>query len=67
MNPILQNSNQLRQSPQSNFSSFAQSMTPEGAKAQLDYMVKSGQITEQQLQQATQLARQLAPQFGIKI
>jgi hypothetical protein len=42
-------------------------MTPDGAKAQLDYMVKSGQITEQQLQQATQLARQLAPQFGIKI
>lgn len=68
MNPILQKSNnQLRQSPQPSFSSFAQSMTPEGAKAQLDAMVKSGQITEAQLQQAAQMARQIGPQLGIKI
>ena len=68
MNPILQKSNnKLRQSPQLNFNSFAQSMTPEGAKAQLDNMIKTGQITEAQLQQAAQLARQMAPQFGIKV
>lgn len=68
MNPILQKTNnQLRQSPQMNFNSFAQSMTPEGAKAQLDSMVRSGQISEYQLQQAAQLAKQLAPQLGIKL
>ena len=49
-----------------NFNSFAQSMTPEGAKAQLDEMVRSGRISESQLQQAMLLAKQIAPQFGIK-
>ena len=67
MNPILQKTNnQIKQSPQMNFNSFAQGMTPEGAKAQLDSMVRSGQISESQLQQAMLLAKQIAPQFGIK-
>ena len=67
MNPILQRTNnQIKQSPQMNFNLFAQSMTPEGAKAQLDEMVRSGQISESQLQQAILLAKQIAPQFGIK-
>lgn len=68
MNPILNkfNNNQVR-TPQLNFNSFAQSMTPDGAKAQLENMVRSGQITEAQLQQAALLAKQMAPQFGIKV
>lgn len=61
MNPIRQ-----QQQPMS-FNEFAQSMTPDAAKAQLEQMVRSGQISETQLQQAMALAKQLAPQLGIKI
>lgn len=50
MNPIRQ-----QQQPMS-FNEFAQSMTPDAAKAQLEQMVRSGQISETQLQQAMALA-----------
>lgn len=63
MNPLLQTSNQ---SPLTSFNEFARTMTPEGAKSQLEEMVRTGKLSESQLQQAIELARQLAPQFGIK-
>jgi hypothetical protein len=46
------------------FNDFMRSMTPESAKAQLDQMVKSGQLTENQLQQAIEMARQFAPRIN---
>lgn len=59
--------NPLRQNQSTSFSAFAQSMTPDAAKAQVEKMVRSGQITESQLQQAMELAKQLAPQLNIKL
>lgn len=67
MNPLLNKFSNQTRTPQLSFNSFAQSMTPETAKSQLDNMVRSGQITEAQLQQAAMLAKQMAPQFGIKV
>lgn len=67
MNPLLNKFSNQTRTPQLNFNSFAQSMTPEAAKNQLDNMVRTGQITEAQLQQAALLAKQMAPQFGIKV
>lgn len=67
MNPLIKNNQGLQSPKELNFNSFAQSMTPDNAKAQLDMMVRNGQISESQLQQAMQLAKQLAPQLGIKL
>lgn len=41
-------------------------MTPEGAKSQLEEMLQTGKITQEQLEQAAQVAKMLAPQLGIK-
>lgn len=56
MNSLLNKKLTNQQSP--TFNDFAKSMTPDGAKAQLEYMLKTGQITKEQLENAKIIANQ---------
>lgn len=40
------------------FQEFARSMTPQGAKAQVEQLLQSGQMTQEQFQQLSQIAKQ---------
>lgn len=40
------------------FRQFAQGMTPQGAKAQIDQMLQSGQISKSDIDSAMELAKQ---------
>lgn len=66
-NPLNQflRGNQSRKTPQSNplamiaeFKKFAAGMTPEGAKRQIDQLLSSGQMTQEQFQQLQQQAKE---------
>ena len=64
MNSLLNN----RQAPQnqlrpSNFREFAASMTPESAKMQIEDMLKNGQISQQQFEQAKSQVEQMRKLF----
>ena len=48
------------------FKRFAEGMTPERAKSKIDEMLKSGQITQAQLDEATRQANDLSTLFGFK-
>ena len=48
------------------FKRFAEGMTPERAKSKIDEMLKSGQITQAQLDEATRQAKDLSTLFGFK-
>lgn len=65
-NPIAQylNQNQQQSLPNnpiamiSKFRQFAAGMTPEGAKQQIDQLLASGQMTQEQFQQLQQQAKE---------
>ena len=44
----------------SDFKKFAQSMTPQGAKAEVERLLQSGQMTQQQFEQLKQQAESFA-------
>ena len=54
-NPMVQHA----QSP--SFNEFAKSMTPQGAYSQIQAMLESGQLTQDQLQQAISMAQTFMP------
>lgn len=48
------------------FKRFAEGMTPERAKSKIDEMLKNGEITQAQLDEATRQAMDLSSLFGFK-
>lgn len=46
------------------FREFAASTTPEAAKNQIEEMLKSGRLTQEQLNQAEQMARNFLSMMG---
>lgn len=63
MNPLLQNTQS--QPSMNNILDFARNTTPDAAKAQLDQMLASGAISQQQLDQLKQQAQNIAQMLGI--
>lgn len=52
-NPMMSQMNNMMQS----FQQFASTMTPQGAKQQVMQLLQSGQMSQQQFNQLTQMAR----------
>ena len=50
----------------SQFRTFAQSMTPAQAQQQVQQLLQSGRMSQQQFQQLQSQAKQFAQMFGIK-
>lgn len=58
--------NNTKQPAHPTFSEFLKSTTPESAKQQIEQMIQSGQINEQQFNKAKEMAQVFASMFNIK-
>ncbi len=61
-NPQMQPANNPMQMMQQ-FQQFAKGMTPQGAKAKIDQMLQSGEITQDQINQAIGMAKNFQGMF----
>ena len=67
MNPLLSNSSSMPQRQQPpNLMEFIKSTDPQQAKAQVEQMLRSGQITQGQCSQAFEQAKRLMASLGLR-
>ena len=67
MNPLLSNSGGMPQRQQPpNLMEFIKSTDPQQAKAQVEQMLRSGQITQDQYSQAFEQAKRLMASLGLR-
>lgn len=57
MQQTMQSNNPIQMMQQ--FQQFAKGITPQGAKAQVEQLLQSGQMSQQQFQQLSQMANQM--------
>ena len=67
MNPLLSNSSSMPQRQQPpDLMQFIKSTNPQQAKQRVEQMLRSGQITQDQLSQLFDQARQIGKSLGLK-
>ena len=66
MNPLLSKSGSSHRQQQPDLMQFLRSTSPQQAKAQVEQMLRSGQITQGQCSQAFEQAKQIAASLGLR-